>query len=104
MKRPFASPNTPHLDVELLSTYLDRQTTVAERARVESHLQTCAACRAELESLRRTVAVLAAMPRVPVPRAFTLSEAQVGLRRQAARPSWYGGLLRGLGADIERIK
>ncbi len=98
MKRPFASPNTPHLDVELLSTYLDRQTTVAERARVESHLQTCAACRAELESLRRTVAVLAAMPRVPVPRAFTLSEAQVGLRRQAARPSWYGGLLRGLGA------
>ncbi len=98
MKRPFASPNTPHLDVELLSAYLDRQTTVAERARVESHLQTCAACRAELESLRRTVAVLAAMPRVPVPRAFTLSEAQVGLRRQAARPSWYGGLLRGLGA------
>ncbi len=98
MKRPIASPNTPHLDVELLSTYLDRQTTVAERARVESHLQTCAACRAELENLRRTVAVLAAMPRVPVPRAFSLSEARVGLRRQAARPSWYGGLLRGLGA------
>lgn len=98
MKRPFASPEQPHLEVDLLSAYIDRQVTTAERARVESHLSTCAACRADLESLRRTTLLVAALPRVSVPRAFTLSEAQVGRRSRAARPSWYGGLLRGLGA------
>jgi Tol biopolymer transport system component/anti-sigma factor RsiW len=98
MKRPFASPHQSHLDVELLSAYIDGDVTLAERERVESHLQGCAACRAERDSLQSTVALLAALPRVAVPRAFTLSEAQVGIRRPASQPSWYGGLLRGLGA------
>ena len=65
---------------------------------MEEHLGKCASCRSELESLRRTVALLQALPRVPVPRAFTLSEARAGIRRPEARSGWQGGLLRGLGA------
>lgn len=81
----------------MLSAYLDSQISPAERARVEGHLATCAACRSELDGLRGTVALLRALPRVPVPRAFTLSEAQVGIRRPEPRPAW-GAVLRGLGA------
>ncbi len=81
----------------MLSAYLDNQVTPAERVRVEGHLANCVACQGELDSLRRTVALLQALPRVPVPRAFTLSEAQVGIRRPEPRPAW-GSVLRGLGA------
>ncbi len=98
MKLPFGKSAQTHVGIDSLSAYLDNQVTPAQRARVEEHLGGCASCRGELESLRRTVALLQAMPRVPVPRAFTLSEAQVGIRRPEARPGWQGGLLRGLGA------
>jgi len=87
-----------HLDTELLSAYLDNQVTPAERARVEAHLRVCMTCQAELNSLRQTVTLLRALPRVPVPRAFTLSEAQAGLRRQPAQRGWLGGWLPGLAA------
>jgi hypothetical protein len=85
-----------HLNVDLLSSYLDNQATPTERARVEEHLRTCAACQAELASLRQTVSLLHALPRVPTPRAFTLSEAAVGRvpRRTAPTVSWWGGLAR----------
>lgn len=97
MKLSFRRPASMHIEVEQLSAYLDGQLALAERARVESHLQGCAACARELESLRRTVALVQALPRVPVPRAFTLSEAQVGIRQRRAQGAWSGGLLRGLG-------
>ncbi len=84
--------------VEMLSAFLDNQVSPAERVRVESHLRTCAACRGELESLRQTAALLHALPRVAVPRAFTLSEARAGIRRPEPRLAWFGGLARGLGA------
>ncbi len=84
--------------VEMLSAFLDNQASPAERVRVESHLRTCAACRGELESLRRTAALLHALPRVAVPHAFTLSEAKAGIRRPEPRLAWFGGLARGLGA------
>ena len=61
------------------------------------HLQECALCQSEAESLRQTIMLVQALPRVPVPRAFTLSEAQVGIRRPGAQPVWLGGLVRGLG-------
>ena len=64
---------------------------------MDGHLADCAACRSELEGLRRTVALLQALPRVPIPRAFTLSEAQVGIRRPEPRPAWVGWA-RGLAA------
>ncbi len=98
MKRFFGEPNQAHVNVELLSAFLDGQVSQAERGLVEAHLSGCAVCREELESLRRTVALVQALPRVRVPRAFTLSEAMVGRRHGAAGMSWLGGLARGLGA------
>ncbi len=98
MKSVFGGPVRGHIQVDLLSAYLDQQATPAERAHIDAHLQQCMQCRAELDSLRRTVLLLQALPRVAVPRAFTLSEAQVGIRRPSASPAWLGGLVRGLGA------
>ena len=97
MKLPFGKPERAHVDVDTLSAYLDHQIAPAERTRVEGHLADCIACRDELDGLRRTVTLLQALPRVPVPRAFTLSEAQVGIRRPQPRPAWVGWT-RGLAA------
>jgi len=97
MKLPLGKPERAHVDVDTLSAYLDHQIAPAERARVEGHLANCAACQGELDGLRRTVTLLQALPRVPVPRAFTLSEAQVGIRRPQAQPAW-AGWARGLAA------
>jgi anti-sigma factor RsiW len=94
----FRDSQRQHVDPDLLSAYLDNQVTSTERDRIERHLGACETCQRELDVLRQTVALLRAMPRAPVPRAFVLSEAQVGIRRPAARPAWYGGALRGMGA------
>lgn len=98
MRSLFGGSGRAHLDASLLSAFLDSQITPTERTRIETHLQTCAVCRAELESLRHTVALVHALPRVAAPRAFTLSEVQVGSRRATSTPGWYGGAVRGLGA------
>lgn len=98
MKRLFGAPAQGHINVELLSAFLDGQVSQAERALVESHLSGCALCRDELESLRRTVLLMQALPRVRVPHAFTLSEAMVKGHKPATGASWLGGLARGLGA------
>jgi hypothetical protein len=95
---PFRNSQHHHVAEDLLSAYLDNQVTAAERDRIEGHLHSCAVCQRELDTLRQTVTLLRAMPRVQVPHAFTLSEAQVGIRRPAARPAWYGGALRGFAA------
>lgn len=99
MRSFFGGSAKGHIEAEQLSAYLDHQAPPAERARIHAHLQQCPDCRAELESLRQTVQLLQALPRVSVPHAFTLSQAQVGVRRPAgAAPVWLGGLVRGLGA------
>ncbi len=98
MKRFFGAPTQAHINVELLSAFLDGQVSQAERALIESHLRGCSLCREELESLRWTVSMVQALPRVRVPHAFTLSEAMVGARKPATGASWLGGLARGLGA------
>lgn len=98
MRLSFGRSESRHVTVDLLSAYLDGQITSTERTQIEAHLQGCAECRSELASLRNTVAMLKAMPRVAVPRAFTLSEAKAGIRQAPARPAWFGGALRGLGA------
>lgn len=87
-----------HIPEELLSAYLDGEVTVQERARVDSHLVACAACRENLQSLRNAVALVQALPRVPVPRAFTLTEEMVGLHPAQARSSWIVVYLRGMSA------
>ncbi len=97
MKRLFGAAQDAHLGTELLSAYLDGQVTAAERDRVAAHLHECALCRSEAEGLRQMILLVQALPRVPVPRAFTLSEAQVGIRQLNAQPAWWGGLVRGLG-------
>ena len=45
-----------------LSAFLDGQLSARQRSRVEKHLQECAACREELESLRQTVSLLRSAP------------------------------------------
>jgi anti-sigma factor RsiW len=81
-----------HIAQERLSAYLDGQVSPRERRRVEQHLRACAECSRGLEVLRYTTQLLSATPRVIVPKAFTLSEAEVGhtiLRGRAQRLSLY---------------
>ncbi|MFN8459572.1 MAG: hypothetical protein U0401_33825 [Anaerolineae bacterium] len=72
---------------DLLSPYLDNQVTAEERRLIEQGLAASMELRQELESLRQTVALVAALPPVPAPRPFTLTEAQV---RPAARKGLFG--------------
>lgn len=65
---------------ELLSAYLDDQLDSQERERLEAQLATDPALRAELEALRRTVALVRDFVPVPIPRNFILP------RTMAARP------------------
>ncbi|MBF8264829.1 MAG: hypothetical protein HW384_693 [Dehalococcoidia bacterium] len=57
---------------ERLSLYLDGRLDVGQRAKVESHLKDCLACRDELASLRATVEALKHLPMVETPRSFVM--------------------------------
>ena len=57
---------------EQLSALLDNELGEQERAELGAHLPTCAACRAELASLRRTRALVRALPQPALPRSFAL--------------------------------
>jgi hypothetical protein len=71
---------------ELLSAYLDGQLGARERARLEAQLAADPALRAELEALRRTVALVRDLPSVPIPRNFILAQTMAA-RPHPARPS-----------------
>jgi hypothetical protein len=58
---------------ELLSAYIDDEVNVDERALVEAHLATCAACAQDLTTLRGTVALVGQLPQVAA----------------TARPTWW---------------
>lgn len=60
---------------EMLSVYIDEELPSGDRARVEEHLAGCADCAWELDTLRQTVDLVGQLPKVPVPRAFTIHEA-----------------------------
>ncbi len=84
---------------ELLSPYLDGEVSGEERGLVEEALAVSDELRADLDTLRQTVSLLQALPSVPAPRPFTLSEADVGLSAPAAGgrgffglPAWLAGL------------
>jgi len=47
-----------HLDPRDVAAYIDRAATPDERARIESHLATCAECRAEVSDAARITATL----------------------------------------------
>jgi hypothetical protein len=86
--------NTPHLDPELLSAYLDDEVTAAERTQVEAHLASCQQCHTDLEGLRWTVGLMAQLPLVELPRAFYLTEAAVSPTSPARQwPGWLQPLL-----------
>lgn len=77
---------------EQLSALLDNELADAERAELEAHLQSCAACRAELESLRRASALLRALPQPALPRSFLLpmepaAQPSTGERAELPRPA-----------------
>ncbi len=85
MKGLMRSRRTEHEQVTLLlSSYIDGRVDAHECALVEKHVQTCAACQADLATLRATVQATRALPAVRVPRAFTLPRS---MARQP-RPSW----------------
>jgi hypothetical protein len=58
---------------DLVNAYLDGELDAAERARLETHLSACAACRLELEQLRATRGALRALPPLRAPRPFTIA-------------------------------
>jgi hypothetical protein len=57
----------------LASEYMDGRLGREERTRVEEHLAACPRCRAELESLRATVALLHGLPEVAPARRFVVA-------------------------------
>ena len=63
-----------HPTTEELSALLDGESPPAEADAVRSHVETCAECRAELDQLRTTVALLRALPAAAPPRSFRVSE------------------------------
>lgn len=52
---------------ERLNDYVDEALSATERQEVERHLESCAGCRGELQSLRAVVEATAALPRSPRP-------------------------------------
>ena len=79
-----------HLSDEQLNRYLDGDLGTAERADVQSHLASCAGCRATLDDLRVVSQILRQTTPVPVPRSF-----QLGPEYARRRPSsgWIARLL-----------
>src|SRR4030042_539494 len=69
-------------DLESLSAYLDGALRSADAARLETRLATEASLRNALEDLRLPRRVLRSAPSVRPPRSFTLTPAQVGIRRR----------------------
>ena len=74
----------PIADQEL-SAYVDGQLSPDARARVEQHIESCAACRETVDELRALRSALQALPREDAPRSFALREADV--RPQAPQPA-----------------
>jgi hypothetical protein len=83
-----------HLTTEQLSAFLDKQLTPQEQAFFDAHLQSCQRCQGVLEELRRTVALLHAMPRPQLPRSFTLPAGISHIRVAHPQPAQQGRILR----------
>lgn len=88
-----------HLDVELLSTYLDEELAPEETQAVERHLRACPQCEERLSGLRRSVESLRVLGRA-VPPAEVLLAVE---RKVAAEPRRAPGL-RIAGALVDRLE
>jgi hypothetical protein len=62
-----------HLDLEILSEYLDGRLGTESQTRVSRQVDSCEPCRHELDSLRSTVSLVQALPELTAPRSFTLA-------------------------------
>jgi hypothetical protein len=71
---------------DMLSAYLDGELSPRERAHLEGLLASDAELRQRLEALRRTVALMQELPRVPAPRNFLLTAAMVAPPEARRRP------------------
>lgn len=77
---------TVHPDVEILSTYLDRELGRREQSEVEEHLERCDDCRERLTGLQKVVGNLQALERLaPPPHLGTHLHRQASV--EAAQPS-----------------
>jgi hypothetical protein len=83
-------PPNDAIDDELLSAYLDGQVTPQDQGRIEAALAADAGLAGSLATLRYTKTMLAAAPRLPAPRPFTLNEAMIG--RSQPRRGWLAWL------------
>lgn len=63
---------SPHIDTDSLSAYLDGAVSTDESEQIAGHLSTCAHCRRELAELRTTVALLRGLPQFQPRRSFQL--------------------------------
>ena len=77
---------------ERLNAYLDNALPPRERQTLEQELARNETLQAELTSLRTLKATLRQLPRVPVPRQFTLSPATVAKPVVSSRPALYPAL------------
>jgi anti-sigma factor RsiW len=83
----------------LLSAYLERDLGDAERAGVEAHAAACGVCRADLEGLRRAVALLRRLP-TPEPPPYLASRVLARIRDGEARPAGWRRWLANLAAPM----
>lgn len=67
---------TAHPGDDVLNGWIDDALTADERKMVASHLEHCALCRTELESLRLVKRLLAELPDPVLPRSFALTVEQ----------------------------
>ncbi len=81
----------------LVSAYADDQLTEAERQAVARHLEQCPQCQETLAAELTLKAQLAALPAFPVPRSFTLRQADLEPSQQML-PWW--APLRGLAVTL----
>lgn len=77
-----AQPELTERDYELLSAYLDGELTDTERSALEIRLLADARLRAELDALHQVRLMVRAMPILPAPRSFALTQQML----QAAAP------------------
>lgn len=74
---------------ELLSAYLDGETTPAESRRVRSHMAGCVHCRRHLYELNEMRAAVRSLPSLELPAGLVPGEPVAG-RRRRRRSVWLG--------------
>lgn len=79
-----------------LSAYADGRLSPDATRSVEGHLETCGACRGELEDLRAAVALLRALPEAETPRSFALTPDQIARPQRRAPVTGLPPLVTGL--------